>query len=64
VASIFRVEEITLVMEATRSSETSDYHKPAQRHIQEDGILQITDLFVVTLVEISFLRNIRSPTLG
>jgi hypothetical protein len=29
----------TLKMEATRSSETSVYNKPTQRHIPEDGIL-------------------------
>jgi hypothetical protein len=32
-------------MEATCSSETSVYNKPARRHIQEDGILQLLAMF-------------------
>jgi hypothetical protein len=33
-----RVMSSTLMMEATRSSETSIYNKPTRYHIPEDGI--------------------------
>jgi hypothetical protein len=54
IASIFRVEEIRKIYKrgtsvsrwlqplAIRSSETSFYTISTQRHIQEDGILQVT----------------------
>jgi hypothetical protein len=44
-----RVLSSTLKIEATRSSETAVYIKPARRHVPEDGIFKMTTCLTSTL---------------
>jgi hypothetical protein len=44
-----RVYYSTLKMEATRSSETSVFTRPTRRHIQEDGLLRYSAVYMTSL---------------
>jgi hypothetical protein len=45
-------------MEVTRSSETSVYNKPTQRHIPEDGILRFSLFSLACMGDPSEIRKV------